>query len=165
MTKARRQALLPIRLAIPADAATIATMSRDLIETGLGWGWQADRVLRTIRARDTCTIVAAAGAGPVAFAIMQFGDTRAHLSLLAVVPGLQRRGIGRRMMLWLEESAVIAGIATVTLELRQINSAARDFYRALGYGDVANIPGYYRGMETALRMERDIRRATAGDIG
>jgi ribosomal protein S18 acetylase RimI-like enzyme len=82
-----------------------------------------------------------------------------------VAPGLQRRGIGRRMMTWLEESALTAGITTVALELRQNNEAARSFYRALGYSDVACIPGYYRGVETALRMERDIRRATAGDIG
>jgi ribosomal protein S18 acetylase RimI-like enzyme len=163
--RSHRSAPLTIRLATPADAAVIATMSRDLIETGLGWGWQADRVVRAIRARDTCVIVTAAGSRAVAFAIMQFGDTRAHLSLLAVSPGLHRRGIGRRMMTWLEESALTAGIATVTLELRQANLTARDFYRALGYSDVACIPGYYRGVETALRMERDIRRATAGDIG
>jgi len=35
---------------------------------------------------------------------------------------------------------------------------ARDFYRAMGFHDTAYIPGYYRGVETALRMSRDIRR-------
>jgi ribosomal-protein-alanine N-acetyltransferase len=163
--KPHRRPPFSIRLATTADAAVIAAMSRDLIETGLGWGWQADRVVRAIRARDTCVIVTATGQLATAFAIMQFGDTRAHLSLLAVAPGLQRRGIGRRMMTWLEESALTAGITTVALELRQNNESARSFYRALGYSDVACIPGYYRGVETALRMERDIRRATAGDIG
>ena len=37
-----------IRLATVADATVIAAMSRDLIESGLGWGWQADRVVRAM---------------------------------------------------------------------------------------------------------------------
>jgi len=60
-----------------------------------------------------------AGQLATAFAIMQSGDTRAHLSLLALAPGLRRRGIGRRAMTGLEESALTAGITTVALELRQ----------------------------------------------
>ena len=35
---------------------------------------------------------------------------------------------------------------------------AREFYRAMRFKEVAYIPGYYNGVETALRMSRDIRR-------
>ncbi|MCE9640927.1 MAG: GNAT family N-acetyltransferase, partial [Betaproteobacteria bacterium] len=98
------------------------------------------------------------------FAIMNFGDEQAHLSLLAVTPSHQRCGIGRQIMDWLEESALVAGITTVNLELRANNFAARDFYRALGFTDSAYIPGYYRGVETALRMSRDIRRQISDRI-
>jgi ribosomal-protein-alanine N-acetyltransferase len=89
---------------------------------------------------------------------MEFKDDHAHLSLLAVKPSHQRCGIGSRMMAWLEESALVAGIATISLELRSHNHPARQFYRALGFTETAYIPGYYRGIETALRMSRDIRR-------
>ena len=44
------------------------------------------------------------------------------------------------------------------LELRANNYGARAFYRLLGFQEGAYIPGYYRGIETALRMSRDIRR-------
>ena len=64
------------------------------------------------------------------------------------------------MMTWLEEAALTAGITTVSLELRSNNYAARAFYRLLGYKELSYIPGYYRGVETAVKMSRDISRAT-----
>jgi ribosomal-protein-alanine N-acetyltransferase len=148
-----------LRLASNSDAQAIALMSRDLIEAGLsGWSWDPRRVARSIQARDTIVAVSAVENHLIGFAIMNFGDTQAHLSLLAVQPLYQRCGIGRQIMNWLDEAALVAGIATVNLELRANNFAARDFYRALGYTEAAYIPGYYRGVETALRMSRDIRR-------
>ncbi len=148
-----------LRLARPPDADPIALMSRALIERGLsGWSWDPERVARSIRARDTVVLVADIQQHVTGFAIMNFGDASAHLSLLAVRPSHQRCGIGRRMAAWLVDSALVAGIATINLELRANNHAARGFYRALGFTETAYIPGYYRGVETALRMSRDIRR-------
>lgn len=150
---------LTLRVARPPDAYPIALMSRALIEAGLnGWSWDPDRVARSIQSRDTIVLAATVQNPLVGFAIMNFGDTQAHLSLLAVSLSYQRCGIGTQMLKWLEESALVAGIATINLELRAHNHAARDFYRALGFHDSAYIPGYYRGIETALRMSRDIRR-------
>ena len=148
-----------LRLANVPDAQLIALMSRELIETGLsGWAWDPRRVARAIQARDTMVIVAAVRNHLTGFAIMNFGDEQAHLSLLAVTASHQRCGIGKRLMTWLEESALVAGITTFNLELRATNFGARDFYRAMGFTEVAYIPGYYSGVETALRMSRDIRR-------
>jgi ribosomal-protein-alanine N-acetyltransferase len=154
-----------LRLAVPSDAISIALMSRALIEHGLpGWSWNPQRVARSIRARDTMAVVAADRGAVAGFAIMDFGDAHAHLSLLAVLPSRQRRGIGLCMMRWLEESALVAGIATVNLELRETNRAARDFYAALGFVESAYLPGYYQDKETALRMTRDIRRQISNRI-
>lgn len=150
---------LVLRLAAPADAHGIAVMSRCLVEIGLrGWTWHPARVAKAIRSRRANVLVATVERKLAGFAIMEYGDTRAHLSLLAVQPALQRRGIASRMMDWLEESALVAGIGTIVLELRTNNFAARCFYHARGFGETAYIPGYYRGEETALRMSRDIRR-------
>ncbi len=60
---------------------------------------------------------------------MQFGDLHAHLALLCVPPAQQQRGIGRRLIEWLVESARVAGIASIRLELRADNAAALYFYR------------------------------------
>src|SRR5437879_7243256 len=102
---------IAIRLAEPRDAQAIGMMSRDFIESGLGWKYDAARVLRAIRDRDTLAVVACesakgGGAGAItAFAIMEFGDERAHLVLLAVRRSHRRLGIGQRLLDWLLDSA------------------------------------------------------------
>ena len=160
---------IAIRLAEPRDAQAIGLMSRDFIEAGLGWKYDAPRVLRAIRDRETLVVVACESAksagdsrGAIAgFAVIEFGDERAHLVLLAVRPVHRRRGIARRMVGWLIESALTAGIESVHLELRAGNDAAQRFYRAMGFFETVLVPGYYRGAEGrkegALRMLRVLR--------
>jgi ribosomal-protein-alanine N-acetyltransferase len=158
---------ITIRPAEPRDAQAIATMSRDFIESGLGWKYDAAKVLRAMRDRETLAVVACEGAkapqrGAVAgFAIMEFGDERAHLVLLAVRPSHRRLGIGQRLLDWMLESARVAGMASIHLELRAGNYAARRFYRAMGFYETVLVPGYYRSgegrKEGALRMLRVLR--------
>jgi ribosomal-protein-alanine N-acetyltransferase len=163
---------ITIRLAEPRDAQAIAQMSRDFIESGLGWKYDAARVLRAMRDRETLAVVACEGgktgasangarAAVAGFAIMEFGDERAHLVLLAVRPSHRRLGIGQRMLDWMLESARVAGMASIHLELRAGNDAARRFYRAMGFYETVLVPGYYRSgegrKEGALRMLRVLR--------
>lgn len=159
---------ITLRLALPADARPIAFMSRDLIEAGLGWTWHPQRVESALRNADTITLVAcdrSRGMERIAgFAIMQFGDEHAHLSLLAVQPAHRRLGLGQRLMAWLTEAAYAAGIATIHLELRASNQGARRFYRSLGFSETAYIPGYYRGREMALRMLKELRKPDIAQV-
>ncbi|MDH4094926.1 MAG: GNAT family N-acetyltransferase [Betaproteobacteria bacterium] len=150
---------ITIRLADPRDAQAIALMSRDLVESGLGWKYDAARVLRAIRDPDTLAPVACERGRIAGFSLMEFGDERAHLVLLAVRPAQRRTGVGRRLVDWLVESARTAGIASLHLELRAGNEAARAFYRAMGFDETIVVPGYYRGRESALRMIRVLRAA------
>src|SRR5947208_11071412 len=142
---------ITIRLAEPRDAQAIGLMSRDFIEAGLGWKYDAARVLRAIRDRDTLAVVACEGGKTSAargaltgFAIMELGDERAHLVLLAVRPSHRRLGIGQRLFNWMLESARCAGMSSIHLELRAGNDAARRFYRAMGFYETVLVPGYYR---------------------
>jgi ribosomal protein S18 acetylase RimI-like enzyme len=159
---------ITIRLAEPRDAQAIALMSRDFIESGLGWKYDAARIMRAIRDRETLAVVAceskaggAARGSITGFAIMEFGDERAHLVLLAVRPSHRRLGIGERLLEWLLESARAAGMASIHLELRANNDAARRFYRAMSFYETVLVPGYYRSgegrKEGALRMLRVLR--------
>jgi len=150
---------IAIRLATPRDAQAIALMSRDLVESGLGWKYDAARMLQAIRAPDTLAPLAIERGRIAGFALMEFGEERAHLALLAVRPAERRRGVGRLLVEWLVASARVAGIASLHLELRAGNVAARGFYRALGFDETIVVPGYYRGREAALRMIRVLRAA------
>jgi ribosomal-protein-alanine N-acetyltransferase len=145
-----------IRLARTDDAQDIALMSRDLIESGLGWSWTRARVGKSISSRETLSVAMCRGTRLIAFAIMFFGDEHAHLNLLAVRPEFQRLGLGTRLIRWLEESAHVAGIRAIHLEVRARNQHARRFYRRLGFLEMALLPKYYRGLEAAVWMARDL---------
>ncbi len=145
-----------ITLASREDAAAIADMSRRLVEAGLPWTWNEPRVRHYVE-HPECTVLTARDRRRLAgFAIMEFYDVHAHLSLLAVQPGYRKQGVGRRLLEWLEATARTAGIFTVNLELRASNDGALAFYRKLGYREAGMRRAYYAGREDALKMSRDL---------
>ena len=146
-----------LQFARPRDAQALAVMSRDLIEAGLGWTYQPKRIAELIGDPESITLVARDGQQLVGFAVMTFGDERAHLILLAVRRTHQRRGLARRMVEWLVRSAQAAGMASVHVELRASNRPAYLLYRGLNFAETVHVPGYYRGRETAVRMLRVLR--------
>ena len=145
-----------ISLARKADAVPMAQMSRDLIETGLGWKWRHDRILRAMRDPETAVIKADTDGRLVGFAIMRFGMEESHLDLLAVLPGYHRLGIASLLLGWLEASARTAGVSVIRLELRETNLGALRFYQRCGYTRVRTLSGYYAGREAAVQMARDL---------
>jgi ribosomal-protein-alanine N-acetyltransferase len=139
------------------DAALLAAMSEALIEHGLKPAWGAARIRWHMRDADSVVLTARLGLTIAGFAIMRYGDDVAHLNLLAVAPAHCRRGVARALLQWLEETALTAGTFIIGLELREGNAAARAFYRKLEYRELGQIPGYYQGIEAAIRMTRDVR--------
>jgi len=143
-----------IALATVADAASIAAMSRDEIEHGLGWSWTQSRVEHAIRDSDTNVVVLREQGAIIAFGIMSYREEAAHLLLFAVRAAQQRKGFGSRILAWLEAVALEAGITHVNVECRRDNSAARNFYGEHGYHEQVISRGYYRGVEDAIRLEK-----------
>ena len=91
-----------------------------------------------------------------AFAAMTFGTGIAHLILLCVHPQQRRRGLATALLEWLEDSARVAGIQRLVLEVRARNTAARNFYRELGFAEHVYLERYYDGDEAAFRMTRHL---------
>ncbi len=148
-------------LATRDDAPTLAALSRDYIERGLGWRWRVPAIENLIASPDTVVLCArapsASGNAIVGFGIMQYALEDAHLILLAVRPRMRRRGLARELLAWLEKTADTAGIRKIELEVRERNSGARKFYRKQGYKSGPSIPRYYDGIETAVRMAKKLR--------
>jgi ribosomal-protein-alanine N-acetyltransferase len=145
-----------IGLARASDAVTIAEMSRDLIEAGLRWSWTPTRVAASLRNPNALVVVARAARPIAGFGIMRYGDDEAHLDLLGVAPEHRREGVGNRLLEWLEKPALVAGISLVFLEVRASNRGAQAFYERLGYRKLGELPRYYQGSESAIRMGREL---------
>jgi [ribosomal protein S18]-alanine N-acetyltransferase len=149
--------LIRFELARERDAQAIATLAREVIETGLQPAWVPARVLRRIYDADCAVVIARDEVNALAgFAIMRFGDDAAHLDLLAVDIAWRRRGLGRRLVHWLEESARTAGTFLITLEVRADNPSGVAFYQSLGYSELSRVTGYYEGKIDAIQMRHDL---------
>jgi len=146
-----------LELARYSDSALLAAMARELVESGLTPAWGASRIGWHVRHSDSVVLTARLGLALAGFAIMRYAEDRAHLNLLAVTPAHRRRGVGRRLLQWLEQTALTAGSFLIGLELRAGTEPARAFSRALGYRELGEIRGYYQGVEDAVRMVRDVR--------
>jgi ribosomal-protein-alanine N-acetyltransferase len=90
-----------------------------------------------------------------ALAIAERGG-RAHVISIAVAPGFRRRGLGRALMLHLEERFRRLGLVEVVLEVAVSNAAAISLYRSLGYSVVGRIQRYYPDGEDAYLMSKKL---------
>ncbi|MDF2637843.1 MAG: family N-acetyltransferase [Novosphingobium lindaniclasticum] len=59
---------------------------------------------------------------------------------MAVLPAARGRGVGRALMLAVEEEARARGACKITLEVLSGNATAKGLYASLGYGDYALDP-------------------------
>jgi ribosomal-protein-alanine N-acetyltransferase len=153
---------LDLRLAVAADAAAIAALSRDEIEHGLPWRWRAPRVRHAIDDPATNVVVAGPPGELRGFGIMSYGDDDAHLLLLAVRRGWRRRGVGSALLEWLEAAARAAGARRIRLEARRDNEAARSFYNERGYHERDLAPRMYGGRLDGVHLEKWLRAREPG---
>ena len=70
-------------------------------------------------------------------ALRRLTDTRGEICRMRVHPGLQRRGLGTRILSKLEERARELGFRTLTLDTTVGQVAAMGMYRKAGYEEVA----------------------------
>jgi ribosomal protein S18 acetylase RimI-like enzyme len=146
------------RLASLSDAAAIAALSRDTIETGLPWTWRPERIANAIRDRDTNVVVAGPPGVVEGFGIMIYREDDAHLVLFAVQPDRRRQGVGSAMLAWLEEVARAAGVRRIRLECRRDNVAGRNFYSEHGYHEREIEGNRYSAGVDGIRLEKWLRR-------
>ncbi len=157
---------LRLRIARLADAPVLAALSRDLIETGLAWRYRTAQLAAMMRDPDTVVLVACCAASvPQGFAAMHFGQDTAHLTLLCVQPAHRQRRVATQMVEWLIESAWVAGIQSIQLELRADNPVALALYLRLGFIEACHVADYYGPQIAARRMIRVLRPAPQNTAG
>jgi len=78
------------------------------------------------------------------------GGNLGHIKDLAVAPEARRNGLGRLLFRHAVSRLLVEGVATIKLEVRASNTAAKRLYADEGFETVRHIPRYYSDGETAL---------------
>lgn len=79
-----------------------------------------------------------------------------QINNLAVNPAVQRKGIGKTLLLDALAVMADAGCERVTLEVRVSNQRAQQLYAAAGFQKILTKPSYYADGEAAYLMEKTL---------
>jgi ribosomal-protein-alanine N-acetyltransferase len=104
--------------------------------------------------RRIALVAADAETGATAgFLVASLLPPQAELETIAVAPGGQRRGLGRRLLVAMVEELRTEQVTEILLEVRASNDAAFRFYLALGFTETGRRRGYYADpVEDAVLM-------------
>lgn len=143
------------------DIPALALLERDLFAHD-AWSeatWWAELAGRP--RRDY--VVLADGDAVVGYAGLDHGGDVADVMTVAVAPRAQGRGLGGRLLDALERRAGSRGAASLMLEVRDDNTAARALYERRGYALLSTRRRYYQpGDVDALVMRKLLSRGGTG---
>ena len=81
-----------------------------------------------------------------------------NVTNLAVSPDCRRQGLGRRLLTKLIDVCIEENMASITLEVRRSNTAARALYASMGFTVQGMRKQYYKDREDAVIMTKDLSR-------
>ncbi len=126
----------------------------DLDRRSLGGIWSAATYGREIESPNSCLrILTRPGLEPIS--VIGLGCywrilEEAHLTLLAIDPAYQRRGLGQWLLVQLLAHACDQGLHRATLEVRCSNQVAILLYQSFGFQVLGRRRRYYQDGEDAL---------------
>jgi len=144
----------------PMEAESIAHQLA-MIDPWKRLGYGAPGLSRYLTAPDSSLkrFLAKEEAQSIAVVCVRFPWLRGpYLELLAVVPSAQGRGVGRRLLSWMEQETRNSAnnLWTVTSEF---NTRARNFYRTAGFVEVAPLPGLVKKGYNELLLRKTISKS------
>ena len=130
-------------------------------QTAYAFPWTEGMFVDCMGAGHECW-VAREGGAILGYAVLVAGAGEAHLLNVCVRPTDRRRGHGRALVRHLIDVAMGHGAATLFLEVRASNAAARRLYETLGFRPVGLRKNYYpaaRGREDAAVLALSLTHA------
>lgn len=142
-----------VRPAVQSDLAVISALQHRVNPSP----WSAEGLRAELDRPLTRGLVAEQDGAVVGYAVVLVVADEAELLDIGVDPERRRAGIGAELLRAVVETARQAGGATLHLEVRETNAAARALYAGLGFIEAHRRPGYYRpGGETALVLRKTL---------
>jgi ribosomal-protein-alanine N-acetyltransferase len=141
-----------IRAFKPGDLADVMELDREV------FGGYDPMVFTTFYEYYPRTTLVAESLGNVVGFVLGFKHTplEGRVFWLAVKPGYQSRGVGRRLLTAILKLFRMMGSMSATLEVRISNAKAQALYTSMGFVMTGISPGYYSDGEAAIIMKRSL---------
>ncbi|MGA9574485.1 MAG: GNAT family N-acetyltransferase/peptidase C39 family protein [Lysobacterales bacterium] len=154
---------MPIRQAEDRDLDELVTLEEA--------SFSADRLSRRrfqhwIKASNRVFLVVEKDRRVLAYGLVLLhkGTRLARLYSIAVSGQARGQGIGRELLLALEQAATEKGRLAMRLEVAKDNQSAIKLYQRMGYRSFGEYHDYYTDHGDALRMQKRIRRIDPGQV-
>ena len=110
------------------------------------WNDPAKDIARKLKVDADLFLVGESDGEIVATVMGGYEGHRGWINYLAVSPQHQRKGYGRKMMEYVEQSIRLKGCPKINLQIRGSNTQAADFYKSIGY-DIEDAIGLGKRLE------------------
>jgi ribosomal-protein-alanine N-acetyltransferase len=121
--------------------------------------WRREFFESEMSAAGRFNLVAKRGGAVIGYLFAMWFFDEMHVNKIAVVESERRRGVALRMMDECLAFAEMHEIRTISLEVRQSNEGAQEFYRRLDFEPLYVRPRYYPDGEAAVIMVREMEPA------
>ncbi len=118
--------------------------------------WRREFFESELSAPGRFTLVATNADRVVGYIFAMWIFDEMHVNKIAVTSDERRKGIAQKLMHHCVDFAREHGVELISLEVRQSNTGAQDFYRQLDFDSAYVRPRYYPDHEAAVIMTRKI---------
>jgi [ribosomal protein S18]-alanine N-acetyltransferase len=118
--------------------------------------WRREFFESELSAAGRFNLVARRGGAVIGYLFAMWFFDEMHVNKIAVAESERRRGIALKMMEQCMDFAEGHEIRTISLEVRQSNEGAQEFYRSLDFEPFYVRPRYYPDGEAAVIMVREM---------
>ncbi len=131
---------MEFRRSNPHDAEGIARLEGEIFPDP--WDWRS--VSDLITTEGAMCFTALDNGRVVAYVIGRIIPPEGEIYRVATAPEYRRRGVAYRLLDYAMKTSRGAGLESTFLEVRSMNVAAINLYRAYGFKEIGRRKGYYR---------------------
>ena len=125
-----------IRLFLDTDTDAVIALWQ-ACELTRAWNNPEKDIQRKLAVDDELFLVAESQGNIVGSVMGGYDGHRGWINYLAVDPGQRKQGLGKQLMLAVEQRLLDLGCPKINLQIRTGNEAVMEFYRAIGFTEDA----------------------------
>lgn len=119
--------------------------------------WTKEMISDTFIQDNFIGFVAEEDGKVVGYIALTYCLDEAEINIIAVTREFRRKGIASKLLEKTYETLLPMGVDKIFLEVRRSNKSAQNLYKKQGFDVIGVRPKYYKGVEDAILMRKDLK--------